>query len=966
MPEYLAPGVYIEETSFRAKSIEGVSTTTTGFIGPSRYGPVTLDPEILTSLLDYERVYGDRRQLRHGDDEQHNYLWHAVRAFFEEGGKRLYVSRVYRPLEPLSPQGYVPPAATLADDTAPLSGGRYRTDGHARCWLTEQTAAVGAAGRVAGLLAASVNGALASAGAAVESAEADARAAVDTGATPADQTRAADAAMAALRQAATALDQTGLALASAKTAAATAKTEFAASTIDTADVQTKFNLAKLASDEALRATIAETPLLAAATAADKAAGDVETQRGTAETVATTAATGLTGELSSRVDAVRDSLKLTGQTGKAVKALTDKATAAKTKADEAKSDSTKRSAADTAMVDLWTAAVAAVPKISASLMDARRARAQADADQAAAAVQEKIDKTIAAITSLAAKATTALDYALAARVPRLHAARNALTALTGVRDAANVVLGAAAQTSTAAAAAASAPGVARRNGVLLRARFPGDAGNVSVRLVLRFGQNALTTSGADQLVRGLQRGDLVWISSPTANNPGTLLIAGQNEAENDWFFSTDGTAIGIEYWLNQPQSPAPAKPKLNASTQQARVATLTVEVVFKDGSQLAWSGLALQPGHRRAGADDSVTAKFDPRPAKASDARELPIVLLADSTVKHALDLYKTLFAATDGNLPEATPVVMEYALNGGNDGVRPTAGDYEGLETPDYKTGLRALEDFEDISIVAAPGSTQGLLNGYASDARSITNLLISHAQKLRYCIAVLDSGDGQSIGEVLEHRGRIDSKYAALYYPWVTVLDPVTRREIALPPSGFVAGIYARNDIQRAVWKAPANEVVNLAIGFERMLNKAQQEVLNPEGVNCFRFFEGRGFRLWGARTISSDPEWKYVNVRRYFAYLERSIDKGTQWAVFEPNGEALWANVRRTIEDFLLNEWQSGALLGDKPEKAYFVRCDRSTMSQNDLDNGRLICLIGVAPLKPAEFVIFRIGQWTSDRKN
>ena len=185
------------------------------------------------------------------------------------------------------------------------------------------------------------------------------------------------------------------------------------------------------------------------------------------------------------------------------------------------------------------------------------------------------------------------------------------------------------------------------------------------------------------------------------------------------------------------------------------------------------------------------------------------------------------------------------------------------------------------------------------------------------------------------------------------------------MPPSGFVTGIYARNDINRAVYKAPANEVVNLALGFEMLLSKAQQEVLNPEGINCFRFFEGRGMLLWGARTKSSDPEWKYVNIRRYFAYLEHSIDRGTQWAVFEPNGERLWANVRRTVEDFLLNEWQMGALLGDKPEKAYFVRCDRTTMTQNDLDNGRLVCLVGVAAIKPAEFVIFRIGQWTSDHK-
>jgi phage tail sheath protein FI len=296
----------------------------------------------------------------------------------------------------------------------------------------------------------------------------------------------------------------------------------------------------------------------------------------------------------------------------------------------------------------------------------------------------------------------------------------------------------------------------------------------------------------------------------------------------------------------------------------------------------------------------------------------------------------------------------------------PTANEYVGQEDPDTnrKSGLVTFEDLEDISIVGAPGATASY-DERETDANATINALITHAQKMRYRIAVLDSGEGLSISEVRSQRAKMDSSYAALYYPWVRVLDPVTNTEINLPPSGFVAGIYARNDTNRAVYKAPANEVVNGAIGFEKLLNKAQQEVLNPEGINCFRFFEGRGFRLWGARTISSDPEWKYVNLRRYFAYLEHSIDKGTQWAVFEPNGEMLWGNVRRTIEDFLLNEWQNGALLGDKPEKAYFVKCDRSTMSQNDLDNGRLVCLIGVAPLRPAEFVIFRIGQWTADRK-
>ncbi len=295
---------------------------------------------------------------------------------------------------------------------------------------------------------------------------------------------------------------------------------------------------------------------------------------------------------------------------------------------------------------------------------------------------------------------------------------------------------------------------------------------------------------------------------------------------------------------------------------------------------------------------------------------------------------------------------------------RPTPTTRATTRDDDSKTGLVAFEDLDDIAIVAAPGSTATYeVNDRACTGARDHQRADRAREKMRYRIAVIDSGKDQTISQVRAMRAQFDTSYAAFYYPWVTILDPITNASNNMPPSGFVAGIYARNDINRAVYKAPANEVVNLAIGFERPINKAQQEVLNPEGINCFRFFEGRGYRLWGARTMSSDPEWKYVNLRRYFAYLEHSIDIGTQWAVFEPNGERLWANVRRTIDDFLFNEWQQGALLGDKPEKAYFVRCDRSTMTQNDLDNGRLVCLIGVAVLRPAEFVIFRIGQWTAD---
>jgi phage tail sheath protein FI len=662
MPEYLAPGVYVEEVSYRSKSIEGVSTTTTGFIGPARYGPIDLEPDIITSLGEFERIYGDRQRLNFRDvGRMDNYLWHAVRAFFEEGGKRLYIVRT-----PFRPE----------TDT----NGQVITDGFARAMLP------------------------------------------------------------------------------------------------------------------------------------------------------------------------------------------------------------------------------------------------------------------------------------ANAPE-----------TGINE----------------------PTVERRfpDAVHIRARFPGELGNMRVRLTLRVGENIL----GGEPVRGqpgqlrpafgaLQPNDIVWISditSPVGSPPGsgTFYRAERTfdpvRREETWAF------VNLRSPSAGTLTPAQLTPALDPRQgDQVRVVTLTITVPPSDPNSFSsvWDGLPLDPAHTQAGLPDAVSSRFAERPSNLAQARTLPIVLSLGSNLTTGLDLLDTLLSANPQlagalNNPASTDAErsIDVELEDGNDGNRPTADEYQGRAEPDQttKTGLMAFEDIEDISIVAAPGSTFGLENGYRADASTIVNLLISHASRMRYRIAVLDSGNGQSIAQVRAMRAKIDSTYAALYYPWVRVLDPVTRQEIYLPPSGFVAGIYARNDVLRAVYKAPANEVVNLAIGFEVLLNKAQQDVLNPEGVNCFRFFEGRGFRLWGARTISSDPEWKYVNLRRYFAYLERSIDRGTQWAVFEPNGEALWANVRSTISDFLLNEWMTGALLGDKPERAFFVKCDRSTMTQNDLDNGRLVCLIGVAPLRPAEFVIFRIGQWTADRR-
>jgi phage tail sheath protein FI len=319
-------------------------------------------------------------------------------------------------------------------------------------------------------------------------------------------------------------------------------------------------------------------------------------------------------------------------------------------------------------------------------------------------------------------------------------------------------------------------------------------------------------------------------------------------------------------------------------------------------------------------------------------------------------------------LPWITGTPTSATLAGGDDGAVPNPGDYQGVDDEFVPTALAALEHLDDIALVMAPDAAAEASGSSTLDHQAVNNFVIAHCEKLRYRFAVLDEPVGVRSGAALDFRSKFDTTYAGIYYPWVKVSDPRIGKDgklLLVPPSGFVSGICARTDIRRGVWKAPANEVVLDAIDFEFHITKGVQDVLNPRGVNCLRFFEEGGFRVWGARTVSSDPEWKYVNVRRLFIFLEHSIDKGTQWVVFEPNNEATWANVRHTIVDFLFNVWKQGALMGTKPEDAFFVRCDRSTMTQNDLDNGRLVCQIGVAPATPAEFVIFRIGQWTADAK-
>jgi hypothetical protein len=352
--------------------------------------------------------------------------------------------------------------------------------------------------------------------------------------------------------------------------------------------------------------------------------------------------------------------------------------------------------------------------------------------------------------------------------------------------------------------------------------------------------------------------------------------------------------------------------------------------------------------------------------------DLDIDEAPDPDVEEVYDNLTTDPVSSDhyGTTLNTNSALVGFDEDESEDGTRPASGtywlegnfpnnnvvpdDYDGdAPNSENRTGLSAFDQVDEITMVCVP------------DEHEYTNPL--HGKVLTHCtnngdrFAILQSPPSPPTPGSL--RPTENSDFAAFYYPWLTIGHPETGRDQDVPPGGHVAGIYARTDQERGVHKAPANEQVRGIRGLQKTVSKGDQETLNPRGVNCIRTFRGRGTRVWGARTTSSDPAWKYVNVRRLFLFVEESIEEGTQWVVFEPNNERLWARVRQTIRNFLTSVWNDGALMGTTPEGAFYVKCDRSTMTQNDIDNGRLICEIGIAPVKPAEFVIFRIQQWTEE---
>jgi len=810
MPEYLAPAVYVEEVSFRAKPLEGVSTSTTAFVGPTATGPIDDMPELLTGVGDFERIYGGTSALGFSlveDDAGRsiNYLAHAVRAFFDNGGRRLYVARTF---EAGGTDGIARTPGLVAADFTSAPNVRFAARfpgaaGRSQVQLREQRTLASSTNRTP--LERAPLGTLIRVGT-----SAAATPAIAIGARP-PFFIANGASVDVSVNGAAAVTVTF----SGQSASVTSTTplDFTTPFVVTADTQ------PIVADVNGIIQTLHIPLSGAGVTYD-------TLQRVADALNATVRGGFVRvsgdllELGSEVRGTASRIRILegGDFG-----FTD----------GAQDDQSLNPANN-------------VPDLGAVTAEAVAARFAAAGLSGAVTVTVGLDQLLR-ISTVSTGTTATLSFADSGADP------------------------------SAAASLGLALGAA-----------PAGTGSTPVRLLVKRAAGYLDSLGV-----GLGAGDL----------------------------------NGVE------------------------IVSLNVVVVDAEGRTQNFEDLAYDPAHPRY-----IGKVLGAEPPRRSDALHNRVALDINAD-EAAADWAFTLRNALLGGAPEAVRTLV-----GGDDGVAPTQQR--------YTEAFQRLESIEDISIVAAPGSSARL---DPTDARAIRNALISFVERRRsFQIAVLDSPPRQVLSQVREYRGDFDSKYAALYYPWVRIANPDQKpgditipREIDVPPSGFICGIYARNDAERGVFKAPANEVVRGALSFETLINFSQQEVLNPAGINALRFFPGRGYRVWGARLASSDPEWKYVSLRRYFNYVEASIDRGTQYVVFEPNGPRLWQRIKSSVSDFLFTEWRNGALLGNSPAEAFFVRVDRTTMTQNDLDNGRLIVEIGIAVVNPAEFVIFRIGQKTGDAR-
>jgi Bacteriophage tail sheath protein len=294
---------------------------------------------------------------------------------------------------------------------------------------------------------------------------------------------------------------------------------------------------------------------------------------------------------------------------------------------------------------------------------------------------------------------------------------------------------------------------------------------------------------------------------------------------------------------------------------------------------------------------------------------------------------------------------------GGSTG-RDLGGDVE------ERSGLVSLNAIDEITMVCMPDATTLAGDGDETELPGLQGKLIDHCERAGNRMAILDCPPELSPREVLDWRTSVagyDSQQAALYYPWIEVVDPLTDRPLLVPPSGHVAGVWSRTDTGYGVHQAPTAGVLGVdGLGFD--VAETDQGELEEAGVNSIRAFPGRGIRVWGARTLSSDPEWRYVSMRRVFLHLARSIDRGTRWTTFEPNDERLREKLREQVERFLDRSWRDGALAGESANDAYYVKCDAETNPPEVIEAGQVVCEIGIAPRKPREFAILRLSRTAS----
>jgi hypothetical protein len=954
MPEYLAPGVYVEEIDLGSKPIEGVSTSTTGFVGVARRGPVN-KPVFITSIGEYFKYFGGFL----GQQPYGTLRWLpiAVDGYFSNGGKRAYVVRVAK-LKPGSGEPLDTPVATVAQAVLPDQRDARRTllrpakKGEQEIDLTYATGlAVGdilqlGDGAEAEFVTITeftnhikISSALQfdhTAGVTVMSVSND----LTTLANPTTNAAGASAIRVATPGSLTAnswiMIEDGT------------DTEFLlrGATAPNGDVNVTPNLfSSHAAGRNVRNVTLDTTKKGALTKAAKA-GDDTIQL---DNVLGTLAQGQWIQLQANAGQDVDFVQVTGPVSGGNLPVSPKLRFPHDLGKEV----VKATIVDPAATTLTAPAIISVASATGL--------SQNDLIMLEDVVRTEFGR-LSAINGTELTLTTPLRFPHGTGVKLRKVTAPAKTQLSAAANADDDKIKVLSRNDLNEGSVLEILDGAQTE--YLEVKGPGTAGDeVLVRRKLRY------SHAKNTFVRLLQ-GTMKIIAGPSIPDPALYPEVGE------W-----GNNIRVQ---TESASITRADVALSASKGDSAL-TLSTTQGIEAGSVLRLPGNLYVTVKRVEGKkvllDSTLPAAINPATATNSWDKQ---VSTSEFTIRFTSEEADEVFSnlsmeprhsnffvtvinrnsqlvhvETTGNTttpPSNQPLTTSaWYLGGGADELPSIVSDpgiYVGSDAADAdrRAGLFALLNYTDISIVAVPGQTNA----------TVQLALITHAERARYRFAVLDAEDNANLDRIQAQRSLYDSKYAALYYPWIQVFDPLEKKLVNAPPSGHTCGIYARTDTEVGVHKAPANAVVAQAQALQRTITQSQQDILNPKGINVIRAFPGRGIRIWGARTISSDPAWKYLNVRRLFIFLEQSIDNATQYAVFEPNDVPLWERLRGSVTAFLTTQWRNGMLQGRTVEQSFFVRVGLGeTMTQDDIDNGRVIMLIGVAPVKPAEFVIFRITQ-------